>query len=78
MADMDNIVDKSKRQGQQEKAVRQLKAEKLRKMQAVILKHRNGAIGAEIPLTYYAMFHHFKDEELQKSYFQNPKTAEHL
>ena len=78
MAAMDKIVDNSKRQGQQEKQVRQLKAEKLRKMQAVILKHRNGAIGAEIPLTYYAMFHHFKDEELQKSYFQNPKTAKNL
>lgn len=29
-------------------------------MQAVILKHRNGAIGAEVPFTYCAMFNHLE------------------
>ena len=62
MTAIEKVVDSSKRQGQQEKSVRKLKSEKLRKMQAVILKHRNGAIGAEIPLTYFAMFNHFADK----------------
>jgi len=64
MAEMDKVVDSSKRQGQQEKAVRQLKTKVKRDMQAVILKHRNGAIGAEVPFTYCAMFNHFEDKDI--------------
>ena len=63
MAAMDKVVDSSKRQGQQEKAVRQLKAQLKRDMQAVILKQRNGPIGAEIGFEYCAMFNHFEDKE---------------
>ena len=63
MAAMDKVVDSSKRQGQQEKAVRQLKAQLKRDMQAVILKQRNGPIGAEIGFEYCAMFNHFVDKE---------------
>ena len=63
MAAMDSIVDGSKgKQGQQEKKVRKLKSKLKRDMQAVILKQRNGPIGAEISLTYCAMFNHFADE----------------
>lgn len=76
MAAMDSIVDNSKRQGQQEKQVRQLKAEKLRKMQAVILKHRNGAIGAEIPFIYYAMFNHFEDTSSTENQAYNPNPKD--
>ena len=32
-------------------------------MQAVILKQRNGQIGAEISFTYCAMFNHFGEDE---------------
>ena len=64
MAEMDKVVSSSKRQGQQEKAVRKLKTKVKRDMQAVILKHRNGAIGAEVPLTYCAMFNHFEDRNV--------------
>ncbi|MBR0288314.1 MAG: hypothetical protein IJQ82_04990, partial [Selenomonadaceae bacterium] len=64
MAAMDSIVDGSKKQGQQEKKVRKLKSKQNRDMQAVILKQRNGQIGAEIPFTYCAMFNHFGEEEL--------------
>ena len=64
MAAMDSIVDGSKKQGQQEKKVRKLKSKLNRDMQAVILKQRNGQIGAEIPFTYCAMFNHFGEEEL--------------
>ena len=64
MAAMDSIVDSSKgKQGQQEKKVRKLKSKLNRDMQAVILKHRNGQIGAEIPFTYCAMFNHFGEDE---------------
>jgi len=64
MAAMDSIVDGSKgKQGQQEKKVRKLKSKQNRDMQAVILKHRNGQIGAEIPFTYCAMFNHFGEDE---------------
>ena len=63
MAAMDSIVDGSKKQGQQEKKVRKLKSKLNRDMQAVILKHRNGQIGAEIPFTYCAMFNHFGEDE---------------
>lgn len=65
MAAMDSIVNGSKgKQGQQEKEVRKLKSKLNRDMQAVILKHRNGQIGAEIPFTYCAMFNHFGEDEL--------------
>ena len=63
MAAMDSIVDGSKKQGQQEKKVRKLKSKLNRDMQAVILKQRNGQIGAEIPFTYCAMFNHFGEDE---------------
>ena len=63
MAAMDSIVDSSKKQGQQEKKVRKLKSKQYRDMQAVILKQRNGQIGAEIPFTYCAMFNHFGEDE---------------
>lgn len=63
MAAMDSIVDGSKKQGQQEKKVRKLKSKQNRDMQAVILKQRNGQIGAEIPFTYCAMFNHFVEDE---------------
>ena len=63
MAAMDSIVDSSKKQGQQEKKVRKLKSKQNRDMQAVILKQRNGQIGAEIPFTYCAMFNHFGEDE---------------
>ena len=42
--------------------MRQLKTKVKRDMQAVILKHRNGAIGAEVPFEYCAMFNHFEDK----------------
>ena len=65
MAAMDSIVDSGKcKQGQQEKKVRKLKSQFERDMLAVILKQRNGPIGAEIPFTYCAMFNHFADDEL--------------
>lgn len=63
MAAMDSIVDGSKKQGQQEKKVRKLKSKQNRDMQAVILKQRNGQIGAEIPFTYCAMFNYFGEDE---------------
>ena len=64
MAAMDSIVDGSKgKQGQQEKKVRKLKSKQNRDMQAVILKQRNGQIGAEISFTYCAMFNHFGEDE---------------
>ena len=64
MAAMDSIVDSSKgKQGQQEKKIRKLKSKLNRDMQAVILKHRNGQIGAEIPFTYCAMFNYFGEDE---------------
>ena len=63
MAVMDKVVDSSKKQGQKEKAVRELKAKIKRDMQAVILKQRNGPIGAEIGFEYCAMFNHFADKE---------------
>ena len=63
MAAMDSIVDGSKKQGQQEKKVRKLKSKQNREMQAVILKQRNGQIGAEILFTYCAMFNHFGEDE---------------
>ena len=49
---MDKVVDSAKKQGQKEKAVRELKAKIKRDMQAVILKQRNEPIGAEIALEY--------------------------
>ncbi len=63
MAEMDKVADSSQKQGQKEKAVRELKAKTKHDMQAVILKQRNGAIGAEIPFTYCAMFNHFEDKK---------------
>ena len=63
MTAMDKVVDSSKKQGQKEKAVRELKTKVKRDMQAVILKQRNGPIGAEIPFEYCAMFNHFADKE---------------
>ena len=63
MTAMEKVVDSSKKQGQKEKAVRELKAKIKRDMQAVILKQRNGPIGAEIALEYCAMFNHFEDKE---------------
>lgn len=63
MTEMEKVVDSSKKQGQKEKAVRQLKTKIKRDMQAVILKQRNGPIGAEIPFEYCAMFNHFEDKE---------------
>ena len=62
MTAMEKVVDSSKKQGQKEKAVRELKAKIKRDMQAVILKQRNGPIGAEIPFEYCAMFNHFEDK----------------
>lgn len=64
MAAMDSIVDSGKgKQGQQEKKVRKLKSKLNRDMLAVVLKQRNGPIGAEIPLIYCAMFNHFAEDE---------------
>lgn len=59
---MDKVVDSAKKQGQKEKAVRELKAKTKRDMQAVILKQRNGPIGGEISFEYCAMFNHFADK----------------
>ena len=78
MAEMDKVVDSSQKQGQKEKAVRQLKAQLKRDMQAVILKQRNGAIGAEIPFTYYAMFNHFEDIKSNGISMENFKNAQSL
>ena len=65
IASMDSIVDGSNgKQGQQDKKVRKLKSKLNRDMQAVILKQRNGPIGAEILFTYCAMFNHFAEDEL--------------
>lgn len=65
MAAMDSIVESGKgKQGQQEKKVRKLKSQLNRDMLAVILKQRNGPIGAEIPLKYCARFNHFAEDEL--------------
>ena len=55
-------MDSAKKQGQKEKAVRELKIKTKRDMQVVILKQRNGAIGAEVPFIYCAMFNHFGDK----------------
>ena len=78
MADMEKVVDSSQKQGQKEKAVRELKAKIKRDMQAVILKQRNGAIGAEIPFTYYAMFNHFEDKKSNRISIENFKNAQSL
>lgn len=63
MTAMEKVVDSPKKQGQKEKAVRELKTKIKRDMQAVILKQRNGPIGAEIPFEYCAMFNNFADKE---------------
>lgn len=78
MAEMDKVADSSQKQGQKEKAIRQLKAQLKRDMQAVILKQRNGAIGAEIPFTYYAMFNHFEDRKSNSVSIENFKGAKNL
>ena len=78
MADMEKVVDSSQKQGQKEKAVRELKAKIKRDMQAVILKQRNGAIGAEIPLTYCAMFNHFEDKGNSGVSMKSFKSAKSL
>ena len=62
MTAMEKVVDSAKKQGQKEKAVRELKAKIKRDMQAVILKQRNGPIGSEIAFEYCAMFNHFEDK----------------
>ena len=64
MTETEKVVDSSKKQGQKEKAIRQLKTKINRDMQAVILKQRNGPIGAEIALEYCAMFNHFADKNI--------------
>lgn len=63
MTAMDKVADSFKRQGQQEKAVRRLKHKVKRDMQVVILKQRNGAMGAEISFEYCAMFNHFESKK---------------
>ena len=78
MAEMDKVVDSSQKQGQKEKAVRQLKAQLNRDMQAVILKQRNGPIGAEIPFTYCAMFNHFEDKGNSEVSIKSFKGAKSL
>ncbi len=65
MTAMEKIVDSTKKQGQKEKAVRELKTKTKRDMQAVILKQRNGPIGAEISFEYCAMFNHFGDKNIE-------------
>ena len=69
MAAMDEVT--KGKQGKQEKQVRQLKAKFKREMQAVIMKQRNGAIGAEVPFEYCAVFNHFQDTELECEAFGN-------
>lgn len=69
MAAMDEVT--KGKQGKQEKQVRQLKAKFKREMQAVIMKQRNGAIGAEVPFEYCAVFNHFQDTKLECEAFGN-------
>ena len=78
MAVMDKVVDSSKKQGQKEKAVRELKAKIKRDMQAVILKQRNGPIGAEIGFEYCAMFNHFADKGFDGVSVKNFNDARNL
>lgn len=73
MAAMDEVT--KGRQGKQEKQVRQLKAKFKREMQAVILKQRNGPIGAEVPFEYCAVFNHFQDAETECKEFGNFKDV---
>ena len=78
MTEMDKVADSSQKQGQKEKAVRQLKAQLKRDMQAVILKQRNGAIGAEIAFNYCARFNHFEDRKSNGVSIENFKGAKNL
>lgn len=47
--------------GKAEKTIRQMKGKTERDMEIVILKNRNGKIGDELQFKYYAMFHHFNN-----------------
>jgi len=47
--------------GKAEKTIRQMKGKTERDMEIVILKNRNGKIGDELQFKYYAMFHHFSN-----------------
>ena len=78
MTAMEKVVDSAKKQGQKEKAVRELKAKIKRDMQAVILKQRNGSIGAEIALEYCAMFNHFEDKEFDSLSLKNFQDAQEI
>ncbi len=49
--------------GKAEKTIRQMKGKSERDMEIIILKNRNGKIGAELSFSYYAMFHYFKTIE---------------
>ena len=78
MSAMDKVVDSAKKQGQKEKAVRELKAKTKRDMQAVILKQRNGPIGGEISFEYCAMFNHFEDKGSDRVTVKNFNDAANL
>ena len=65
LANMDQVKVGSSA-GRSEKAIREMKGKLERDMEIVILKNRNGKIGDELPFTYYAMFHHFKDSQGQQ------------
>ena len=78
MSAMEQVVDSTKKQGQKEKVVRQLKAKVKRDMQAVILKQRNGPIGGEISFEYCAMFNHFADKESARVSMENFNYAADL
>ena len=65
LANMDQVKVGSSA-GRSEKAIREMKGKLERDMEIVILKNRNGKIGDELPFTYYAMFHHFKDSQEQQ------------
>lgn len=57
--------------GKAEKTIRLMKGKTERDMEIVILKNRNGKIGEELSFSYYAMFHHFKDNSKSYNTFYN-------
>ena len=78
MSEMDKVAESGKKQGQKEKQVRQLKTKLNREMQAVILKQRNGPIGAEVSFKYCAMFNHFADAGTELSDAESFANAKNM
>lgn len=73
LADMEEKIKVGTSAGKAEKAIRQMKNKSERDMEIIVLKNRNGKVGAELPFKYYAMFHHFTDLDKNTSP-ENPSS----